>query len=337
MALKHLRALSSGLTGKNNVYIPNINDFKTNALQRVVVYVPGFKATVERRSNGNLVVTEFKPDGGYEGITRRSREKPGVYQVRNVPGKLPRLEYKRNGRISPENGRNVIVADTRYSTPLVAATEAGLSLKKTTSKHVTEIGVFDIFYSPVKNKLGGMRSYTPEVHTSGYLFAGLLADAIERSQKQTGVTWISEQSGSVILTQALQALALKKLSFEKGRHRVCMHNPTISPVPALRAISDLKMVADSDLAKGDGHARAVIGSLLTNASRAQNRDDHYTWGDYFNDLSGGTMAALSVAGATSFAAGAFGSSALITVGAVCSTAGALEITWKAFGKYVKKG
>lgn len=338
MALKHLRALSSGLTGKNNVYIPNINDFKTNALQRIVVYVPGFKATVERRSNGNLVVTEFKPDGGYEGITRRSREKPGVYRVEKGVLKKNRATYKSNGRITPDNGRNVVVADTSYTTPESAMAGVLQSIRKTSSKHIIEIGDFDMFYSPVKSKLGGMRSYTPEIHTQSYGFAGLLADAMQRSQKQTAVTWVSEQSGSVVLTQALQTLALKQVSFEEKRYRVCMHSPTTSPAAALRAISEVNMIADSNLAKGDGHARAAIGSLLTNATRAQNRNDHYTWGDYFNDLSGGTMAALSVAGATSFTAGAFVSSpALITVGAVCSTAGALEVTWKAFGKYVKKG
>ena len=338
MALKHLRALSSGLTGKNNVYIPNINDFKTNALQNVVVYVPGFKATVERRSNGHLVVTAFTPDNGYEGITRRSKEKPGVYQVRSVSEGAPDYQYKNNGRITPDNGRNVVIADTSYTTPESAMTGVLRNIRKTANKHIVEIGDFDMFYSPVKSKLGGMRSYTPEIHTQSYAFAGLLADAMERSLKQTGVTWVSEQSGSVVLTQALQTLALKQVSFEEKRHRVCMHSPTTSPAAALRAISDVKMIADTNLAKGDGHARAVLGCLLTNASRARNRQDHYTWGDYFNDISGGTMAALSVAGATSFVSGALvGSTALAGVGFVCSAAGAADLSWKTFGKYFKKG
>lgn len=337
MALKHLRALSSGLTGKNNVYIPNINDFKTNALQRVVVYVPGFKATVERRSNGNLVVTAFTPDNGYEGITRRSREKPGVYQVDIGSEENIRLTYKNNGRITPENGRNVIVANTSSLTPQIAAKQAISSIKKTTSRHIVTRGSFDMFYSPVGKSLGGLRSYTPEIHKESYLFGGLLADAMERANKQERVIWASESSGGVVLTQALQALALKNVSFEGMGHLVYMYSPTINPATTLKAIKDVKMKADEHLAKGGGHVYAAAGSVLTNASRARDKDDHYTWEDYFNDLSGGTMAALAVAGAASFVATAVTSSTVaLGVGTFCSAAGAAQLASRPIRRLIGK-
>lgn len=337
MALKHLRALSSGLTGKNNVYIPNINDFKTNALQRVVVCVPGFKATVERRASGDLVVTEFEPNGGYEAITRRSREKPGVYQVDIGSEENIRLTYKNNGRITPENGRNVIVANTSSSTPQIAAKQAISSIKKTTSRHIVTRGSFDMFYSPVGKSLGGLRSYTPEIHKESYLFGGLLADAMERASKQERVIWASESSGGVVLTQALQTLAFKNVSFDGMGHLVYMYSPTTNPATTLKAIKDVKMNADEHLAKGGGHVYAAAGSVLTNASRARDKDDHYTWEDYFNDLSGGTMAALAVAGAASFVATAVTSSTIaLGVGTICSAAGAAQIASRPIRRLIGK-
>lgn len=90
MALKQLNALSTGLNGKRNVFIPNINDFKSNTFQKVVVYVPGIKATVERRANDSLVVTELylDPNESYMSIARGSAEKPGVYQVNSRGGSI---------------------------------------------------------------------------------------------------------------------------------------------------------------------------------------------------------------------------------------------------------
>lgn len=336
MALKHLCALSSGLMGKTNVFIPNIKDFQTNALQKVVVYVPGIKATVERRQSGCLVVTDFEMSDGYDAIAKRGDERPGVYQV-DVVGQSIKANYKTNGRIKAENGRNVIIADTRYTAPSEAAESAIENLKATPSSHVAAIGQFDLFYSPVGSKLGTMRRYTPEIHTESYGFAGLLADAIEQSQKQQGVSWISDRSGSVVLMQALQTLALKKgVSFKDKGHLVKMYNPTSSPTPTLQAIKDLKMIADKDLAKGGGHALASISCLRTNAARARDQEDHYTWEDYYNDISGGTMAALGAMGAISFAASPV-LPVFTGIGAFCSGASALQLTYKTFGKYFKKG
>lgn len=337
MALKHLRALSSGLMGKTNVFIPNIKDFKTNSFQRVVVFVPGIKATVERRQNGSLVVTEFKMSDGYDEIAKRSKERPGVYTVRRGQRSELIVNRKANGRISTNNDRNVIIADTRYTSSLVAAKTVISHLDSTYSRDVVRKGDFDLFYSPVGNKLGSLTSYTPAVHTKSYVFAGLLADAMERSKKQQSVTWISERSGSVVLTQALQTLALKDVLFDGQNHRVKMHGPTTSPASAFYAIKKVKMVADQDLAMGDGHVRAFASGLKINAARARDDKDDYSWRDYANDLSGGTIAALGAMGAISFAAGATVSSPLIgPVATLCGGAGAIHLACKTFGKYLKR-
>jgi len=108
MAIKHLAALSTGLTGKNNVFIPNINDFKTNSLQKVVVFVPGIAATVERRPNDVLTITHIVLSDGYESIEKGSNQKPGVYSVSKETGSVD-VRYRKNGRITSEDNRNVVM------------------------------------------------------------------------------------------------------------------------------------------------------------------------------------------------------------------------------------
>lgn len=339
LAMKHLKALSVGLGGKNNVFIPNINDFKANTFQKVVVFVPGIRATVERRANDTLVITELwlDPNESYMAIQRGSTQKPGVYEVNRLDGKV-NIKYKNNGRILAKDARRVVVADTKYTDPLDAAKAANACLKDLFGKGADLVGDFDLFYSPVGSSLGGMRSYNPLILTKSYAFAGLLADAMERSIKQRGVEWGSILGGSVVLTQGLHALAHKNLSFKGQNHVVKMYMPPTDPVPTLAAARQLGMLADKDMAKGNGNIRASVSSLITNARRARDKSDHYTWQDYAKDLSNGSAGALGAVGAMSFSAGlVISSPALATAGTVASAAGAIQFACNAVKKRLKKG
>ncbi|MDO6423449.1 hypothetical protein [Saccharophagus degradans] len=325
MALKHLSALSSGLMGKNNVFIPNIKNFKTNSFQEVVVFVPGIKATVEHRATGHLVVTELEFSNGYDSIAKRDGERPGVYRVAGT-GDGFKASYKTNGRITPEANRNVAIADTSYSSLSMAVSAVGSELESICNSDTVAKGEFDLVYSPVGSKLGGLTKYSPDIHTESYAFAGLLADAMEKSKSHSGVVWASQGSGSVVLTQALQALVAKGASFQGKKHVVKMHRATTDPVPTLQAAFKLGMIPDKKVGNGNGDLVPSAHALLINASRARDPDDYYTWSDYRNDLSGGALAALSAAGAISYTATAAVSLPFLAqVGAVSGTVGAIHL------------
>lgn len=326
MALKQLNALSTGLNGKRNVFIPNINDFKSNTFQKVVVFVPGIKATVERRPNDTLVVTQLylDPNESYMSIARGSNAKPGVYNVRSSSDGV-RLDYKNNGRITPENNRNVVISDTEYSTPEKAAINAAMKLEKIFGSDAALRGDFEMFYSPVGSRLGGMLNYNPTMLNQSYGFAGLLADAIEKSKSQDGIVWASELGGSVVLTQGLQVLANKGVSFKGKNHIVKMYKPTTDPAPTLTATKQLEMYADKKLAQGNGGLRASASSMLTNASRAIDRNDPYSWKDYAGDIANGTSTTAGAVGALSLGATIFVNSPILTtVGTVAGSVGALQ-------------
>ncbi len=337
MAMKHLKALSTGLSGKNNVFIPNLNDFKANTFQKVVVFVPGIKATVERRANDSLVVTALELSDEYKSIARGSLEKPGVYSVKKT-GDVVEMNYKRNGRITPENNRNVAIADTEYIKPREAAEAVSKKLEDMFGDNAALKGEFDLFYSPIGSRLGNMRNYNPAILTKSYAFAGLLADAIEQSKNQKGVEWTSEGAGSVVLTQSLMALSGKNLSFTKQRHIVKMCWATTDPNPTYAAATQLGMLADKNLLKGNGNIRASISALMTNASRARNGEDPYTWNDYGRDLANGAMTTNNVVGISALAgAAATGSPILATVGTVTGTIGALQFAYNVIKNRMKRG
>jgi hypothetical protein len=199
-------------------------------------------------------------------------------------------------------------------------------------------GEFDLFYSPVGSRLGGMRNYNPTILNKSYAFGGLLADAIEQSIKQKSVVWASEGAGSVVLTQGLMALEGKGLSFKEQKHVVKMCWPTTDPRPTYAAAMQLGMLSDKKLLKGNGNIRATVSPLLTNASRARNGTDPYSWNDYAIDLASGAMVANTVVGIGALAGGAAtGLPQLAVVGAVTGTVGALQFAYMTVKARMRRG
>ena len=334
MALKHLNALSTGLAGKNNVFIPNINDFKTNSLQQVVVFVPGIAATVERRANDSLVVTRLVLSDEYESIARGSNQKPGVYSVSKASGRIA-SKYRNNGRITSKDERKVVIADLQYSAPEQAAREATKRLEALFGQAAASKCDFDLFYSPLGSKLRGMRNYNPAQANKTFAFAGLLADAMEQSANKKGVEWVSERGGSVVFTQALMALARKNVSFKDQGHYVGMCWAKSNPRPAFNAATQLCMNVDKSLLNSCSHVKASLSAALGNAARAKDKSDPYTWGDYSRELANGTMAANTVVGIGALAGSALittpaAATTLGTVGAITGSIGAIQFALKKF-------
>ncbi|MAD44061.1 MAG: hypothetical protein CMI02_16345 [Oceanospirillaceae bacterium] len=334
MALKQLYALSSGLSGKTNVFIPNINDYKTNSFQQVVVFVPGIVATVERRPNDTLAITRLDLSDEYKSIEQSSLEKPGVYSVSKERRGVA-VNFRKNGRILSENNRQVVIADPRYTSPLAAAKEAEKRLNTLFSSNAAIKCDFDLFYSPFGEKLNGMRNYNAAVVNKTYAFAGLLANSMERSGNLKGVEWSSERGGSVVLTQALMTLAAKELSFKDEKHIVKMCWSSSDPKPAFDAATKIGMLADKDILRSSSHIKAALSATVGNFQRAADKQDPYGWNDfggevYSGAMIGNTLAGIGALSATS-AMAALGISAapwLATAGTVTGTVGALQFIFQ---------
>ncbi|WP_018415679.1 hypothetical protein [Teredinibacter turnerae] len=341
LAMEHLAALSTGLNGKRNVFIPNTNEFMANTFQKVVVVVPGIMATVERRPNDSLVVTNLVLSDAYKSLENRGGDKPGVYQVSGSKDAFE-LRYKSNGRVTPKDERKVVIADTKHTNPQRAADSAITKLDKMFGRQAALKCDFDLFYSPVGSSLGSMRNYNPIVHKEAYAFSALLADAIEQSNNLKGVEWTSQGSGSVVLTQALEVLTHKNISFKEQKHVITMYKPTTDPSLALLAANKLDMKADKKLLGGNFRANAT--SIISNVARARNRSDSYDWKDYRADLLDGSMTTVGAAtgatgalttGAGLLLAGTAAGPVIASVGAVTGVVGMVHFAISGVRKYLK--
>ncbi|MCA6063901.1 hypothetical protein I9W95_09805 [Thalassolituus marinus] len=334
MALKQLEALSTGLGGKTNVFIPNINDFKTNSFQQVVVFVPGIAATVERRPNDTLAITRLDLSDEYKTIERGSKAKPGVYSVSKDTGEVE-VKFRKDGPILSENNRQVVIADPRFTSPLEAAQEAEKRLETLFSSNAAIKCDFDLFYSPLGEKLKGMRNYNAAVVNKTYAFAAVLANEMEQSRSSKGVEWSSERGGSVVFTQALTTLEKKGVSFNDQKHIVKMCWSSSDPKPAFKAATKMGMLADKDILRSGSHVKAALSATVGNFQRAADKKDPYGWNDfggevYTGAMVGNTLAGIGALGATSTMA-ALGSSAapwLATAGTVTGTVGALQFIFQ---------
>ena len=291
MAMKQLRALSTGLSGKDNVFIPNINDFKTNSFQKVMVFVPGIVAMVERRSDDKLVISRLDLSDDYEGVAKKLNNKPGVYSVKKDGSKLA-VKHREGDVIANEKHRCVVVASPSYKDQNRAAEEAQKRLKSLFGQQVAAWCDFDLFYSPVGAEHKGMRNYNPTLNTQTYAFAGLLADAMERSKHQEGVAWASEQYGSIVLTQALMTLAAKNVSFKDKGHSVKMGWSKSDPQFAYNAAKKLGIDPDKKLMSSG--LRASFSAAQANYARVLDKNDDYSLKDYGEELVNGTMTATAL-------------------------------------------
>ncbi|TNC83366.1 MAG: hypothetical protein CSH37_14610 [Thalassolituus sp.] len=282
-AVKHLKALTTGFGGKHNVFISDSGSFRANTYQEVQIYVPNIVATVERRDDDKLLINkiELSPEFGNLEVARNN--KPGIYTVTATE----KPEYSNDGRIKKESYRPVVIADPRFAKPADAADEIRKRLSKLCGKSVAMVGDFDFFYSPYGKILDGKRCFDATKATEVYAYAGLLADAMEAAKDQHGVTWSSDRGGSVVLTQALQALRLKQqmlgnampMFTEANVHIIKMYKAYNDPYVTYNAAKSLGMKADAKILASAHGAHAKLKTIAGNIARiAREKDPHIKTG-----------------------------------------------------------
>lgn len=328
-ALKQLESLASGPCGKHNVYIPNYNDVKAHSFQMFHIYLPGIRATVERRPNDRYVVSKLELSDGYKAIDKESR-KPGIYSI-NKPGRrvAASVSYRKNGRITAQDGRIVIIADPNHKSPEVAAEDGIKCAAEALGALAQKETEFDLLYSPAGTGLG--RQFDPRSLTQVYAFSNLLANAMSNIENKKGIVWFSERGGSAIFTQAMEIAVRNKVSFEQKNHLAHLYKPTTSPVQAAKLAHALGFsLGDNFITLGGFQPRVAASSLIVNALRVKNAADEYSLKDYGKDLAKGAMDGVAVGGVAALGASLAlpGVPAIGTVGTTLSCIGALHLLYK---------
>lgn len=324
LALKQLQSLSAGPGGKHNVFIPNFNDSRAHTLQMFHMYVPGIKATIERRSNDTYTVTSLELDPTtYQKITKQDR--PGVYAASKHPNGGYQAAYRNNGRITSEDNRVVVICDGNYESAENAAVDIATRLKSIGAEQAAARGSFDILYPGNIGRLGGLRNYGFAKNNQSFGAASLLANAMEKAQNKNGIYWLAVFGGSALFSQSMEILVRQNVKL--GNHVAKLYKPTTSSAQAVILAHQLGINLPVEFARAGG-VRASISVMRANATRAMSKGDPYTWTDYANDTARGGMLGVGLVGAGLFVAtlpatsGGLGIAAAITSGA-----GSAQLLW----------
>jgi hypothetical protein len=278
IAVKELNALTTGLSGKNNVYRRPFGSPK-NAVgeQALYVFLPGLKATVYPGAVGQYHVTELVLDANYFEATEeiRDRTRMGLYRTRPGDEETWDTEYVKDGKVATQEGRLVVIADAGYE----SANDAADAIMPRAIKHpdvpahmVRQNGG-DLHFTPGDERLGGMIRYNALNEDSSRASALHLAASMAQAKNIKGVNWVADKGGSVVLTQAMQILVDKGITLKE--HTAYLYHPRTSPGDALRLAHKLKLTLNEGFADTGWSAKGAVSQFRVAGQRLKNKADPY--------------------------------------------------------------
>ena len=305
-----LQSLCAGRMHLNNVFIkPATNISYGN--EEFFLILPGCKATVEKRSNGQFRVLYIEVDTNY-GKLQEEGHKPGLWRANRV-GKGWNASYIKNGHIKGKDNRVVAITDSGHSEPKDALDDSSSHIINAPIS-VGEISLikdgFDMHYTPGTGIIGGlvnarkaaMAERDPSLNES----ALILAKAMYSARNIESVRWLSVRGGSGVLTQAMQILADQGIT-SKG-HYVQFSSPTTNLSKAVLLAQRLELsklrnyhhnrkMADPHQLTGGG----VLSNYVVPYHRLKH-DEDYDSLKFIGDIYKGT-GAIKAASVTTLAVG----------------------------------
>ncbi|WP_369984125.1 hypothetical protein [Thalassolituus sp.] len=245
ITVKAINELAAGRLHQNNIFVKP-GAVHRDGTEEFVMILPGCEVICEKLDADGFKVLCFNPDFKY-GELIGSEKKPGLYKA-SKRNKKWQAAYREDGRIDLKEDRLVAIADSGYDSPSEAATIAAPRIGE--APHVGNLRVstkgFDLHFTPGEKCIGGLRNYRNAIRVNQYTelheSALLLARTMYEAKEVPGVTWVSEDGGSGVLTQAMTILASQGVQLRS--HVVFMFNPTTSPNTAVKAAHNLGVLLD---------------------------------------------------------------------------------------------
>ncbi|WP_288129924.1 hypothetical protein [Microbulbifer sp.] len=331
IAVKELNALTTGMLGKNNVYVRPGERERSSGSEKYYVFLPGLKATVVRWMNDQFCIMELGLDAHYYDLASPGEEgtRLGLYRVSTGRGHNSwSATYVADSKILPQRARLVAIADGQFN----RVSDAVRDTVPRTMKHlglgaaqVPDSGA-DLHFTPGRARLGGLFSYNPLSVANSRASAVLLASSMAAARDVEGVVWAADFGGSAVLTQAMQILVDKGISLKS--HTVYFHKPRTSPAKALKLAHQLQMRLNERIADTGLSARGALSQFSVAGLRLRNQEDPYSKGYHAEAwLNGG----LKVAAPVGVLAAAIGGQAGLVVGGIATAIGGAGVV-HALGK-----
>lgn len=278
MAIRELNALTTGMLGKNNVYVRPGERETATGNPKYYVFLPGLKATLVRWANDQFCITELVMDEHYYQITKNAENNTrlGLYRTSSDRHKGGwKVKYVPDGNVLPQASRIVTIADGQYPTAGDAARYSADGVNNFLGTDTSSLAVngCDLHFSPAKKELGGLRCYNALTIDDGRGSAVLLAKSMEKARGIKNVRWVADTGGSAVLTQAMQILVDKSVSLDG--HTVYLHKPKTSPAKVLRLAHELNLSVNKKFANTGFSARGAISQFSVAGVRINNPDDPY--------------------------------------------------------------
>ncbi|MGD8174327.1 hypothetical protein [Marinimicrobium sp. ARAG 43.8] len=315
IAVKELSDLTNGQAGKQNVYVRpgKAADHHTP----FAVFLPGLKATVYHwTAKGGYTVVDLQLDGHYfEAVSSAEQDRMGLYRA-EPRGEEWSVSYTPNGKITPEDGRLITVADGGYQ-------DASRAVRAIVPRAIKHSGVAavkvrnngcDLHYTPSGKQLGGLTRYDAltinQTRSSALHLARTMADACHIPN----VAWVADKGGSAVLTQAMQILVDQGVAL-KG-HTAYLYKPRTSPGEALLLAHQLNLTLNESFADTGWSLRGAVSQLGVAGARLNNKNDPYNKGYHSQAWINGLVKASGPVGVAAVSVAAVGTPIPIIAGIV---------------------
>lgn len=231
----------------SNVFKPNVYthlEAGTNGYKVYKLALPGCTVYAHKQASGFFI---YRIDAGSSfHDLQKGKEKPGLHSVAMSEQGEWQPNFVANGRVNQESGR--LVAVSGQNKDIRDAIEKSVDAMTASSVHMDDLTLrgFDLHFTPVEEQTDNQESNrkiaaNPETSQVFRESALLLAMSMERVKNIKMIRWVTEGDGSGVMTQAMQILKDKQVSFEGSKHKVFFSGISTSLVKAEQLSRDLKL------------------------------------------------------------------------------------------------
>ncbi len=227
LVVNSMIGLSAGRLHQDNIYIKTWNNL---AYGNGVFYLvlPGIKATLEARDDGNYLLCRLDADMAYM-AEQKAGDKPGLWRVPDNADAKP--VFRKDGMIKHKEGRFVVIPD--MSSDDVGTIARFVRKDIVALSDEAEINVrlngFDLHHTPGGSGIVGLKkarraladTQSREIAES----AAQLANTMYHARNVDGVLWFADWGGAGVLTRALQILGREK-NIKLENHAIYLNRPT---------------------------------------------------------------------------------------------------------------
>ncbi|MGD8174551.1 hypothetical protein [Marinimicrobium sp. ARAG 43.8] len=305
IAIKELTALSSGLSEKTNIYVKPTDQCRYDG--SFYVFLPGLKATLERRPNDEYILVDLALDAMYFDATSQNDTKMGLYRVEADLDNW-QTSLVENGHVLAKDNRTVSISDSGYSSAQKAANKIMPSIVKALGLAAIDIkeGGCDLHFTPGHHRQGGLLRYNAVGQTNTYGSAVLLAKSMGDAQSLTGIKWVADRGGSSVLTQAMRMLADKGVTL--NGHTIYLDHATTSPGDAVRLAHQLDLNLGKKAANTGWSPVGAFSQARVASERLAHKRDSYDRHYHTNVWINGITRAAAVTGLAGMGAASLGAS-----------------------------